>query len=179
MSVSGISSSNLFNYSNQSIQNNLQRFQQEFQQLGQDLQNGNVTAAQQDFATLQQLGPQASSTLSTQTSDPMVQAFNQLGQDLQSGNVSAAQKDYTNLKQDFQNAAHTRAHHHHQFRSGDSGEMSQLFEQLGQALQSGNVSSAQTAYSSLLQDLPQLGQNNQLASALTSTSNANSVSITA
>jgi len=178
MSVSGISSSSLFNYSNQNIQNNLKQFQQEFQQLGQDLQNGNVSAAQQDFATLQQLGPQASSTSST-TSNPMAQALNQLGQDLQSGNVSAAQKDYTNLKQDFQHAAHTRAHHHHQLHSSDSSEMSQLFEQLGQALQSGNVSSAQTAYSSLLQDLPQLGQNNELASALTPTSNANSVSITA
>lgn len=179
MSVSGILSSNLFNYSNPNIQNNQQQFQQEFQQLGQDLQNGNVTAAQQDFATLQQLGPQANSTLSTQTSNPMAQALNQLGQDLQSGNVSAAQKDYTNLKQDFQNASHTRAHHHHQPHSGDSSEMSQLFDQLGQALQSGNVSSAQTAYRSLLQDLPQLGQSNELTSAPTSTSNANSVSITA
>ena len=44
MSVSGICSSNLFNYSNQNIQNNQQQFQQEFQQLGQDLQNGNVSA---------------------------------------------------------------------------------------------------------------------------------------
>ncbi len=182
MSVSGISSSSLFNYSNQNIQNSQQQFQQEFQQLGQDLQNGNVSAAQQDFATLQQLGPQASSTLSTQTSNPMRQAINQLGQDLQSGDVSAAEKDYTNLKQDFQNSAHTRVHHHHQPHtggSGDSGEMSQLFEQLGQALQSGNLSSAQTAYSSLLQDIPQLGQSNELASASTSTSNPNVVSITA
>ena len=179
MSVSGISSSSLFNYSNPNIQNNQQQFQQEFQQLGQDLQNGNVTAAQQDFATLQQLGPQVSSTLSAQTSNPMAQALNQLGQDLQSGNASAAQKDYTNLKQDFQNASYTRAHHHHQPRSGDSGEMNQLFDQLGQALQSGNVSSAQTAYNSLLQDLPQLGQSNELTSAPTSTPNANSVSITA
>ncbi len=179
MSVSGISSSNLFNYSNQNIQNNQQQFQQEFQQLGQDLQNGNVSAAQQDFATLQQLGPQASSTLSTQTSNPMVQALNQLRKDLQSGNVSAAQKDYTNLKQDFQNAAHTRAHHHHQPHSADGSEISQLFDQLGQALQSGNVSSAQTAYSSMVQDLPQLAQGNELASAPTSISNAGSVSITA
>jgi hypothetical protein len=179
MSVAGISSSSLFNYSNPNIQNNQQQFQQEFQQLGQDLQNGNVTAAQQDFATLQQLGPQASSTLSAQTSNPMAEALNQLGQDLQSGNVSAAQKDYTNLKQDFQNSSHTRAHHHHQPHSGDSGEMSLLFDQLGQALQSGNISSAQTAYSSMLQDLPQLAQNNELTSGLTPTSSANSVSITA
>jgi hypothetical protein len=111
MSVSGISSSNLFNYSNQNIQNNQQQFQQE---------------------------------------------FHQLGQDLQSGNVSAAQKDYTNLKQDFQNPSHTRAHHHHRSHSADGSELSQPFDQLGQALQSGNVSSGQTAYSSMVQDLPQL-----------------------
>jgi soluble cytochrome b562 len=178
MSVSAISSSNLFNYSNQNIQNNQQQFQQEFQQLGQDLQNGNVSAARQDFATLQQLGPQSSSTLSTRTSNPMVQALNQLGQDLQSGNVSAAQKDYTNLKQDFQNASHTRAHHHRS-HSADGSEISQLFDQLGQALQSGNVSSAQTAYSSMVQDLPQLAPGNELASAPRSTSNADSVAITA
>jgi hypothetical protein len=180
MSVSGISSSNLLNYSNQNIQNNQQQFQQEFHQLGQDLQNGNVSAAQQDFATLQQFGPQSSSTLSTQTSHPMVQALNQLGQDLPSGNVSAAQKDYTNLKQDFQNASHTRAHHHHRSHSADGSEKSQQFDQLGQALQSGSVSCAQSAYSSwMVQDLPQLAQGNELTSAPTSTSNADSVSITA
>ncbi len=53
MSLSGISSSNLFSYENQSVQNNMQQFQQEFQQLGQDLQSGNLSAAQSDFTTLQ------------------------------------------------------------------------------------------------------------------------------
>jgi len=180
MSVSGISSSTLFNYSNPNIQNNQQQFQQEFQQLGQDLQSGNLSAAQQDFATLQQIGPQASSTLSTQSSNPMVQALNQLGQDLQSGNVSAAQKDYTNLKQDFQNAAHTQIHgHHHGHHGGGDVEISQLFNQLGQTPQSGAVSAAQTAYNSLLQDLPQVGQSGELVPAPTLGSSSNGISITA
>jgi hypothetical protein len=179
MSVSGIFSSNLFGSSRQSVNNNQQQFQQEFQQLGQDLQSGNVTAAQQDFATLQQVGPQASSTLSRQGDDSIVQAFAQLGQDLQSGNVSGAQKDYTNVKQDFQNAAHTNIRRHHHVRSGGGGETSQLFNQLGQALQSGNVSSAQTASSSLLQDLPQLGQSNEAAPPLTSPSSSTGVSVNA
>jgi hypothetical protein len=126
MSVSGIASSNLFNYSDQNLQNNLQPLQQEFQQLGQDLQSGNLSAAQ--------------------SSNPIVQAFHQLGQDLQSGNVSAAQRNYSKVKRDYQNAAHTRIRQYHAIRSGD-GELSQL----GQALQSSNVSSAQTAYNSLLQ----------------------------
>jgi outer membrane protein assembly factor BamD (BamD/ComL family) len=178
MSVSGISSSSLFSSGSQNIQNTQQQFQQEFQQLGQDLQSGNLSAAQQDFATLQQVGPQASSTLSTQSNNPMVQELNQLGQDLQSGNVSAAQKDYTNLKQDFQNAAHTRVHHHHQHPGDGDGEISQLLNQLGQALQSGSVSSAQTAYSSLLQDLPQFGQTTERAPTQSFGSSSN-LSVTA
>ncbi len=48
MSVSAISSSTLAASVNQSIQNKLQQFQKEFQQLGSDLQTGNLSAAQQD-----------------------------------------------------------------------------------------------------------------------------------
>ena len=45
MSVAGILSSGLFNYAAQSVNNNVQQFRQEFQQLGQDLQSGNLSAA--------------------------------------------------------------------------------------------------------------------------------------
>ena len=70
MSVAGISSSNLFDFNSQSVQNRKQQFQQEFQQLGQDLQSGNLSAAQTDFTTLQQSGPQISSTSSNQNTSP-------------------------------------------------------------------------------------------------------------
>src|SRR5208283_1420017 len=73
MSVSGISSSSFANYGSQSIQNRMQTARQEFQQLGQDLQSGNLTAAQSDFATLQQFGPQSGS--STQSSNPVAQGL--------------------------------------------------------------------------------------------------------
>lgn len=167
MSLSGISSSNLFSYESQNNQNQnkLQQFQQEFEQLGEDLQSGNLSAAQTDFATLQQMAPQetssASSTSST-SSNPLQQAFQQLGQDLQSGNVSAAQQDYSNIQQDFQSIAqHAHGHHHHH-GGGDSetSQLSQAFQQLGQALQSGNLSSAQQAYTTLQQEIQQLGGNN-------------------
>jgi outer membrane protein assembly factor BamD (BamD/ComL family) len=119
MSVSPISGiNNWYQQQTQSVQNNQQLFQQEFQQLGKDLQSGNVSAAQQDFAKLQQDSPTAVKALT---------------------------------------------HHRHPHRMGGSGsdsntnEVSQLFNQLGQDLQTGNVSAAQQAYSSLLQNLPQLG----------------------
>jgi len=163
MSVAGISSSSLFAYNTQSIQNRMQQFQQEFQQLGQDLQSGNLSAAQADFATLQQSRPQTNSTSSSQGNNPIAQEFNQLAQDLQSGKISAAQQDYATIQQDFQNQA-GQMHHHHHHHHGNGGNgasaISQLMDQLGQALQSGNLSAAQQAYGTVQQDLQQFTQRN-------------------
>jgi len=165
MSLSGISTSSLFSYENQNVQsqNKLQQFQQEFQQLGEDLQSGNLSAAQTDFATLQQVGPQGLGN-SPSTGSPVQQAFNQLSQDLQSGNISAAQQDYSNIQQDIQNQApHAHGHHHHHGGGGEQSEMSQIsqtFQQLGQALQSGSLSSAQQIYGTLQQEIQSLGGTN-------------------
>lgn len=179
MSVSGISSTNLYNP--QTVQNNFQQFQQTFQQLGQDLQSGNLSAAQSDFATLQQLQPQSNSTASSsaQSNSPIAQAFNQLAQDLQSGNLSAAQQDYTTIQQAFQNQATqsqaTGGHHHHHDNGGGAGEINQLLDQLGTALQSGDLSSAQSTFATLQQGFQQFTQN----SSQSSQSNSNGVSVTA
>jgi hypothetical protein len=179
MSVSGVSSSGFANY-NQSIQTNMQQFRQEFQQLGQDLQSGNLSAAQTDFATLQQLRPQANSTSSAQSNNPIAQAFNQLSQDLKSGNLSAAQQDYATLQQDFQSQSSQVHHHHHHGGGHGESAVSQLLVQLGQDLQSGNVSAAQQVYSTLMQDLPQAGQNSASGSAAQSSqSSTNGVSMIA
>src|ERR1700733_4569807 len=112
MSVSGISSSNFYNYGTQSTQNSFQKAQQEFQQLGQDLQAGNLSAAQSDFTTLQQLVAQAGSAAassasnsSSQSGNPIAQAFSQLASDLKSGNLTAAQQDFAQIQKDFQNLA--------------------------------------------------------------------------
>jgi len=179
MSTSAISGASLYN--TQSIQDNFQQFQQEFQQLGQDLQSGNLSAAQQDFVTLQQLSPQGSSSSSTQTNNPIAQEFNQLSQDLQSGNLSAAQQDYAQIQQDFQNFAQSAQGHHHHHHGGagnEQSQISQLFSQLGQELQSGNLSAAQQVYTTLQQDFQQLGQSGGQTSTQQSTT-ANTVSVTA
>ena len=182
MSVSGISSSTLMQYNTQSTQSRTQQAQQEFQQLGQALQSGNLSGAQADFATLQQLGPQANSTSSTQSNSPIAQEFSQLTKDLQSGNLSSAQQDYSKIQQDFGSyAAHKHGHGHHMggAYSGTS-EMSQLFQQLGQALQSGNVSTAQTAYSAMQQEFEQLSAGNGLlATQALSQSSSNGISLSA
>jgi outer membrane protein assembly factor BamD (BamD/ComL family) len=143
MSVSGVSIS-LFN--TQTTQTNIQKAQQEFQKLGKDLESGNLSAAQTDFATLQNLAPPSSftTTSTSQSNSPIAEAFTQLGKDLQSGNLSAARQDFTTIQQDFQNQA--------------SQSQTHLFDQLGQALKSGSLSSAQQAYTSLTQQLQQPGQ---------------------
>jgi len=156
MSVSSILSSNLFSYNAQRVQDRMQQLRKDFQQLGQDLQTGNLSGAQADFAAMQKDGPQSSSA---QSSNPVAQAIQQLSTDLQSGNLTAAQQAYTNLQQDFQNQASPmrRPHHHQRNHSGGGQDttISQVLSQLGQDLQSGDVASAQKAYSTLQQDLEQ------------------------
>jgi hypothetical protein len=90
--------------------------------LGQDLQSGNLQAAQQDYTTVQQDAQQNSSqqvaghhgrhhhgTESSETSassseqtNPVNQAFSTLAQDLQAGNLSGAQSDFAALQNDLQ-----------------------------------------------------------------------------
>jgi hypothetical protein len=146
---------------------------QGFQLLGQDLQSGNLSQAQSDFAALQQLlpGGQQNSLLTpvsgTQGSNPLANAVSQLAQDLKSGNLSAAQSDFATVQQDLQQAgpqlgAGHAHHHHHHSSDADSNQpnsISTLFGQLGQELQSGNLAAAQQACSSLQQDLQQFALN--------------------
>lgn len=173
MSVSGISGSGLYNPQN--TQNNFQEIQQLFQQLGQNLQSGDLSAAQSTFSSLQNLVPQNSSTSSSQSNSPIARAFAQLGEDLQSGNISAAQQDYEAIQQDFQNQTTqnqtqgTEGHHHHHHGGGrGSSEIGQLLDEVGTALQSGNLSSVQSAFATLQQALTQnTGQTTSQAASST------------
>ena len=158
MSVSGISSTNLFDLlDSANATSQKQQLQQEIQQLGKDLSAGNLSAAQSDFATLEKDSPQATSAASSQSNNPIAQAFQQLAKDLQSGNLSAAQQDFSTIQQDVQSQG---GGHHHHGHGGSSSAASQnpvaeLFTELGQALQSGNLSAAQQAYTTLQQDFQQ------------------------
>jgi len=184
MGIFGIASTILGQISSATTPNpHKQQVKQGFQLLGQDLQSGNLSQAQSDFASLQQLlpGGQQSSLLTpasgAQSSNPLATAVSQLAQDLKSGNLTAAQSDFATVQQNLQQAgpqagaAHGHHHHHHQ-SDGDSGQssgqqnpISTLFGQLGQDLQSGNLSAAQQAYSSLQQDFQQFALNNSSATS--------------
>ncbi|HEY1799648.1 MAG TPA: hypothetical protein VGG46_01840 [Terriglobales bacterium] len=178
MSIAGILSSSLFNFGSQGLQNtNLPshkpQFQQEFEQLGQDLKSGDVPASQSVLTTLQQGAPQPNSA-SLQSGNTISQAFAQLSQDLQSGNVTAAQQAYASIQQNAQTQGTQQMHHHHHHGGGGASSsnqqnpIDQLFSELGQDLQSGNVSAAQDAYSSMQQDFAQFGENMSLMGAVSS-----------
>jgi len=159
MSISGISANSYLSQRLQTWQAKTQTIQSEFQQLGQDLQSGNLSQAQSDFKTLSQNLPS-----SVQGNSTLSQAFSSLGTALQSGNVSAAQKAYTTLQLDVQQAGQSQQHHHHhggdgsQTNNNSTGStLSQLFSTLGSALTAGNLSAAQTAYSTLTQGFQQFG----------------------
>ena len=166
MSVTGISSSNVSQINAQYYQSRFQQVKNEFQQLGTDLQAGSLPQAQQDFATLSQ-------TISApgQSGNKSVGGdLSALGQALQSGNLTDAQKAYSTLLQDLQSPSqayrgHHHHHHHHAGGAQQSNPIAQAFSSLGSALQSGDLSGAQQAYSAIVQDLQQYGLNFAAVSA--------------
>ncbi|MDR3755110.1 MAG: hypothetical protein P4K93_17150 [Terracidiphilus sp.] len=172
-------------------QSSFQKLEQELQQLGTDLQSGNLTAAQADYVTLQQDLPQTSDSYS-QTSNPIEQAFNQLSKDLQAGNLTAAQQDFQTIQKDLQNqAAHgsqsddategARHHHHHHGGSGssESNQISKLMSQLGKDLQSGNLTSAQQDFTSLQSLFAKFSQSSSQQSSTSSESATSTFSVNA
>ena len=64
------------------IQKAMQQMRAEYHRISQDLGAGNLSAAQEDFATLQSLAPQNSAGSSLQSSQLIAQAFEQLSHEL-------------------------------------------------------------------------------------------------
>ena len=157
MSVSGVSSNTSLQQNLQSMQARAQKIQCEFQQLGQDLQAGNLTQAQSDFSTL-------NSNISTpmKTDSSLSQEFGALATALQSGNLTAAQKAYTALEQ---GAGQTSSSHDHHLSVNISGSgngasgsvLAQLLGNSGSGVPSASLSGASTAYSTLAQAFQQMG----------------------
>ena len=103
---------------------------QDFQSLRNALQSGDLTAAQQAFASLQK-DAQNTSQVADATNNPPPQpdSPSQIGKDfqavqtaLQSGDLSTARTAFATLKQDLKNAgsAQRAHHHHHNHKSGNT-----------------------------------------------------------
>jgi len=154
MSISGIFSSNL---SNHQADPNYRLTNSQFQQLGQDLVSGNLSAAQSDFATLEQAFTQPAAVSSSSTSNPVAEAFQQLATDLKSGNLSAAQQDYSTIQQDLQNLPSSRRlhnHHHIEVKFGvgqSSLQDSSATPDSSSAIAGSSTAAAQQAYTTVQQ----------------------------
>ena len=158
MSISALGNS--FN-SQQASTPSFQLANSQFRQLGQDLTSGNLSAAQSDFATLQQAFA-TPTTSSSSSANPVAQAFQQLSSDLSSGNLSAAKQDYSNIQQQFSNRTVSGSTPHHHTSSPEQSQIMQELNQIGQQLSStdffsGNTSAAQQAYGGALQTLGSTG----------------------
>jgi hypothetical protein len=139
--------------SRQPISTRLQQFKQNFEQLGQDIQGGNLEAARSDLSAMAGLLRQQH--LPASTDNALVHSLRQLQQDLEAGDVSAAQQDYAKLEKDVnQWAARIR---HNSFLGGEGpGTVHQLFQQLGKAIESGDLASARQIFGALKHHLEAL-----------------------
>jgi len=101
MSTSAVSSSSLY----QQLQSYFQTRNSDVQQLGQALQQGNLSAAQTAFNNIQSLGQNGPFA----NGDPFAvsqreQDFNAIGQALQNGDLTGAQSAFSALQATFQHA---------------------------------------------------------------------------
>jgi outer membrane protein assembly factor BamD (BamD/ComL family) len=183
MSIDPITSSTNTNQISET-QNNFQQMSKYFNQLGQTLQSGDLSGAQSAFSSLQQLLPSSSANQAQTTQQTNQSTFttdiNALGQALQSGDLSKAQDAFAKLQQDMQAAQKGHHRHHHKADNSQNSvststsssasnqtngmqanfqQMSTYFNQLGQALQSGDLSGAQKAFASLQQLFPSSSEN--------------------
>ena len=179
MSISGVSSSDVFQASvAQGAQTKFHQIQSQFQKVGQDLQSGNLTQAQADFATLSQELPSAqqAGAATTGPTSTLAKAFQALGQNLKAGNLAASQADFATIQQDAQQQSSGQAQGHHHHHGGGTSQASNTLEHaftsLGTALQSGNLSSAQQAYATFQTDVQQAFPSFSAASSGTGTASS-------
>jgi len=186
MSISSVSGS-----SSQNWQAIMQERKQDMEQLGTALQGGDMAAAQQAFTDLQGLNPtnqaqsassvsaaasttSSSSSTATSSQSTVASALSSLSQALQSGNLSDAQTAFSQLQTDVQAQKGGGHHHHHGGGGGGGGQggnqIAGDFSALDQALQSGSLSDAQTAYTQLQTDMQsRTGQSSSAGSTTAST----------
>ncbi len=111
MSVSGITSGSSYNPAD--WQSSFSKVKSDYKSLAEALNSGNLSDAQQAYASLQKDLPaksQSSATTAPGSSDPL----SALGSALQAGNLSGAQQAMAALQQ-----AHGAHHHRHHRASSD------------------------------------------------------------
>jgi hypothetical protein len=167
MLVGAIGSSAVSQLAN--IQRSYQQVRGEFQNLGQDLQAGNLAQAQTDFVTL-------SASVSTQygANSAVSKTLNAIGQALQSGDLSTARQAFSTLPPGLTGQPGTGHAGHH----GTMHPCLKGLDKLGQALQSGDLTGAQQAFAAMQPNWQQGVPNSVLAASPTSGTGSSGFSVT-
>ena len=157
MSISSISSST------NAYQKQLQQMSTDFTTLQASLSSGNLSTAQQAYVTLTQDLQNTQQTQGGQQAGGTSLVSKDLaavGTALQSGDLTGAQSAFTTLTQDLQNAQQTqggqqayKGHGHHHHHHGGSSQVTTDLAAVGTALQSNDITGAQSAFATLMKDL--------------------------
>jgi hypothetical protein len=181
MSISSISSDPTVyqNYASSPFQ----QVKKDFAALKTSLTSGDLKGAQAAFATLQQdmqTVSQAQGGQQTAGTSPLDNDLTAIGKALDSNDLSGAQAAFKTLTQDMQKMRQTQGgqqvqkthHHHHHHHSGSAqntqSTTSNPFTDLtaiGDALQKGDLTGAQTAFATLQQDLGTTNAQNATATS--------------
>jgi hypothetical protein len=154
-------------------QNPIEEAIQDYTQLASDLQSGNLTGAQSAYSDLQQLiqANAGSSTSGTSSNTSTIQTdFATLGDDLSAGNLTESQSAFSQLQTDLQAPTPPPAVSTTPTQNPVQ-QVQQDYLQLSSALQSGNLTGAQTAFAALEQALQT--QSGTSAAATTTSGNSN------
>ncbi|MGD0235717.1 MAG: hypothetical protein ABSC55_14425 [Syntrophorhabdales bacterium] len=174
MSISGISSStNIY----QDPLSQIQLVSEDFSGLTTSLASGNLTAAQTAFTTLMQdLGNSGQQTGATsQVSTDLTALGTALNANSGAGDLAAAQSAFATLRRDLQAGGLHHHHHHHHSGSAQNTTATSSTDDLtalGDALNSGDLTAAQKAFATLIQDIGNNGAQNTTATSSTSTQSA-------
>jgi hypothetical protein len=145
----------------------------DFSSLLEALQSGNVSSAQGIYSQLLQDIKDVSSSKSTDSttsttsgsnasSNPLMQDLNKLGDALSSGDLTSAQSILNNIMQHMQGAPPPPPDFNTSSNSGnDNNSLVQDLSKLGDALSSGDTTSAQSIYSQLMQDIQNMSSDNK------------------
>jgi hypothetical protein len=150
---------------------------EDYTQLSSDIQSGDLTDAQTAYASLQQLVGNPNPSTPTTPPTAIQSDFTTLGQAIQSGDATQAQSAFSQLQSDFQTATQPPASPAATTTAttpvqnpvqNPAQEVRQDYAELAGALQSGDLTTAQSAFTALQQAL-QTQTGSSTASTVSST----------
>jgi hypothetical protein len=133
------------------VLNQVQQFQQDFQQFGRDLQSGRISAAKSDVVTLQKEVPQFSCPQTVECDGQLSQASNQLALGANQGSETTGQNEDSTSPQGYSDQGSAGLGIGRASGAGQATPVSLWPAEAAPLLPAGIISHAQQAYAPLQQ----------------------------